>query len=337
MTGATGPAVPAIRAVATESAPGPCHGTVTVSGAVSDVVEAFLRSLKATTRRARDADLRDFGRFCQLPPRLACAVLVGLSHGAANAMAHAYRVHLEARRLAPATVARRLSSLRAVIALARRFGAIDWDLDVDAPPAVEPYRDTRGPGDDGWERVRRLLTAEAQAGSPRAVRDRAIAIVAHDLGLRVGELVGLDLEHVERDPSGLPVGLWILGKGRGSRERLTLPLSCGAALAAWLAIRSDAPGPIFHRLDRGLAPSGRLTTRSIERLIDALGRRAGLARKLRPHGLRHHAITRALDVTGGDVRRVRAFSRHARVETLMCYDDARRDDAGSIARLVSGE
>ena len=73
------------------------------------------------------------------------------------------------------------------------------------------------------------------------------------------------------------------------------------------------------------------------RLVKALGLKAGLAREVRPHGLRHEAITRALDLCAGDVRRVRHFSRHAKIETLLRYDDNRRDEAGAIARLLGDD
>jgi integrase/recombinase XerC len=306
---------------------------------IPDVVAAFLRAAKATTHKARLGDLRDFAGFAGVGIHAAVDGLVGAGHGRANQVAYAYRLHLEARGLSPATVARRLASLRAVVALHRTWGKIDWSLDVPAP-RVECYRDTRGPGDDGWDAVRRLAAAEASAGSPRAVRDRAILLVSHDLGLRVAELASLDLEHIERDGRGLPTAIWIQGKGRLQRERLTLPIAAAEALNAWLRVRDAHAGPAFHRLDRPArdAKSGplamdRLTTRSIERMVKAVGKRAGL-KDLWPHGLRHHAITRALDKTNGDVRRVRSFSRHKRVETLMRYDDNRRDDAGAIAALV---
>lgn len=55
----------------------------------------------------------------------------------------------------------------------------------------------------------------------------------------------------------------------------------------------------------------------------------------RPHGLRHLAITEGLDFTGGDVRRGRAFSRHADANTLLRYDDARTDMFGEVARRVA--
>ena len=65
--------------------------------------------------------------------------------------------------------------------------------------------------------------------------------------------------------------------------------------------------------------------------IEAAGVRA------RPHGLRHAAITEALELTGGDVRRVQRFSRHRSLQTLLRYDDNRQDLAGGVARrLVEG-
>ena len=81
----------------------------------------------------------------------------------------------------------------------------------------------------------------------------------------------------------------------------------------------------------------RLSDGSIGNLVPALGHRAGLTRRVKPHGLRHEAITAALDATGGDVRRVQRFSRHKDVRTLTRYDDRRTDDAGTIARLIDEE
>ena len=60
-----------------------------------------------------------------------------------------------------------------------------------------------------------------------------------------------------------------------------------------------------------------------------------MARRTTPHGLRHQGITRALDLAHGDVRKVRRFSRHAKLETLLKYDDNRVDEAGAIARMLS--
>jgi len=67
--------------------------------------------------------------------------------------------------------------------------------------------------------------------------------------------------------------------------------------------------------------------------VRRLGAAAGV--RARPHGLRHAAITAALDATGGDVRAVQKFSRHRDVRVLQRYDDNRRDLAGGVARRVA--
>ena len=69
------------------------------------------------------------------------------------------------------------------------------------------------------------------------------------------------------------------------------------------------------------------------RLVPLLEDRAGL--KARPHGHRHAAITEALGLTGGDVRAVQPFSRHRNAQTLLQYDDSRKDLAGGVARWVA--
>jgi integrase/recombinase XerC len=170
-----------------------------------------------------------------------------------------------------------------------------------------------------------------------------------DLGLRRGELCGIDLADVEPGPAG-PAAVWIRGKGRSEKERLTLPGPTAAALGAWLEARGDQAGPLVHRLDRpircALCPGAstgestegdlaRMSGESVRRIVARLGRAAGLARPLRPHGLRHSAATSALD-GGRDVREVRKFTRHRSLEMVLRYDDARRDVAGEIAKDLAG-
>ena len=290
----------------------------------------------AHTHRAYDADLRDFARFVgHDEPRLAVASFLSSPRGDAHAIALAWRVHLEARGLAPATIGRKLAALRAVVKLAGQLGQVDWELSLGSPRA-EGYRDTRGPGDEGYKRVRELARAEAEAGGAKRVRDYSTLRLLHDLGLRRGELVGIDLADVETDADGVPTRVWIKGKKRVHKEALSLPPATSRALGAWIAARGDFEGPLFTRLDRaaGGSPS-RLTGRAVALFTNRLGERAGLARRLAPHGLRHQAITEALDKTGGDVRKVQRFSRHADLKTLVVYDDRRRDGAGDVSRMLA--
>jgi integrase/recombinase XerC len=121
----------------------------------------------------------------------------------------------------------------------------------------------------------------------------------------------------------------VLGKGRTQKAKLTLPGPTRETLAAWLGARGSDPGPLFVRLDRAKKGQGRLDGSSVYRILRALGERAGI--RARPHGLRHTAITELLELTGGNVRQVREFSRHASVQTVLKYDDNRQDRAGQLA------
>lgn len=151
-----------------------------------------------------------------------------------------------------------------------------------------------------------------------------------DLGLRRGEVVSLDLEHLDFEAGTVAV----LGKGRSQRELLTLPAPTREALAAWVAIRGLDTGPLFIGLDRAHRRGG-LTGAGVYLVVRSLGEKAGI--RARPHGLRHAAITRALDITAGDVRAVQRFSRHRNLQTLVRYDDCRRDLGGDVARRLAEE
>ena len=71
----------------------------------------------------------------------------------------------------------------------------------------------------------------------------------------------------------------------------------------------------------------------VNRLIDKLAREAHLG-KVRPHGLRHAGVTRALHLTNGDIRKTQRFARHADPKTTMRYDDDRTDMAGEVSELI---
>ncbi|MDE2571052.1 MAG: tyrosine-type recombinase/integrase [bacterium] len=203
--------------------------------------------------------------------------------------------------------------------LARTLGLVTWGLEVQNLKAAQD-RDLRGPGRTALKKV--LGELEQKLG-PKARRDLAILRLLHDLGLRRGEVVSLDLEHVDIATGSLAV----LGKGRTGRESLSLPSKTLAVLRSWLEVRGGEHGPLFTNFDRARKGS-RLTGTGIYRLTRGLG--LG-----RPHGLRHAAITEALDLMAGDVRKVQRFSRHRDLRVLNFYDDSRQDFAGQVAKAVA--
>jgi integrase/recombinase XerC len=318
-----------------ESAATPPLVAALVLPGAEHLMRAFLDGRRASTLDAYERDLDDFARFVQMPDaRRAMGVLLAAGQGAANAVALEYKAHLGRRGLASATVKRRLSALRSAVKIAKTIGVIAWTLEIESPK-VEPYRDTAGPGLTMWLQIERTARARAMLGDPIPIRDLAILHFAWILGLRRGEIVAIDLEHL--DLGGEPARVWVLGKGRNDREPMTLPAEILPALRAWLAVRPAGPGPLFIRLDKASDPDRlqRLTGRSVGNLVPAAGHRAGSRRRVTPHQIRHAAITAVLDLTG-DLRRAAKFSRHKDVRTLLIYDDRRKDDAGELAKLLGG-
>jgi integrase/recombinase XerC len=295
---------------------------------IVDLISAVMATINAKTARTYISDYRDFARFLGAPgPQEAIEALISMGQGEANGVALRYRVHMADRKLAPGTVARRLVALRSAAKAARRIGRINWGLDVPGPKP-EPYRDTRGPGREGWRSM--LVSARANA-TLKGKRDLAIVRLLHDLALRRGEVVSLNV--ADLDLAAGTVG--VIGKGKLVASRLTLSRQARDAIADWLSVRPLGSPALFVRVDRGSGDDpGRLTGEAVRQLVAQIGAKAGLSRVPRPHGLRHQAITSALD-SGRDVREVRKFSRHAKLDTVLVYDDARRDVAGEICQTIA--
>lgn len=283
------------------------------------LLAAWLAGRTPETLRAYRADVAHYAAWIGAPVPEALAGLVAHGQGAANGLVLRYRGLMLDAGTSPTLVARRLAALGSAIKAARLLGYCAWRLEVPAPK-VQPLRDTRGPTP---EVIRAILTTS------RPARDTALLRLFCDLALRRGEIASLDAEHVLCDQEGTPRALLVKGKGKRERVQITLPDRTGVALAAWLTVRGVQPGPLFCDLKDGR----RLSVKTLYRLVVAAGAAAGA--KVRPHGLRHAAITRALDETGGDVRAVQRFSRHAKLDTLCVYDDNRRDLAGAVADKVS--
>lgn len=291
------------------------------------LVDTWLRQQKQTTVQAYRSDLKSFEAFMSEQGENEPIKAILSTLGQANLIAIRFKAWMVERGNAPSTVNRRLAALRSIINTARLMGLINWELEVSGLK-VKKYRETAGPGRETYLKL--LKTASNQSNEAKATRDVAILVMLHDLGLRRGEVVGLDLDDLKEDH------VWILGKGRTEKERLSLAKSTNRSLRLWTACRGFEPGPLFYPLDRGEMRPTRLTGRSVHRLLKRLAELADVdPDTVRPHGIRHTAITTLLDRTGGDVRSVQRFSRHKKLETLLEYDDNRRDVAGEMSVLLA--
>src|SRR5207245_4373559 len=171
------------------------------------LLRAFLNGRKPETITAYRQDLEDFQAFIQAPSlEQTASLLLARGAGGANALALDYKAHLMDRRLAANTINRRLTALRSLVKLGRTLGLVSWTIEVQSVKA-DPYRDTRGPGRAGF---REMLDALAKRKDPKGMRDRALLRCLFDLGLRRAEVLGLDLEDLDREAGTVAV----LGKGR---------------------------------------------------------------------------------------------------------------------------
>jgi integrase/recombinase XerC len=317
-----------------------------------DIVGAFLAGRKATTLKAYSFDLADFAKYLGAASSGAAVdLLLSGSAGQANTAVLGYKHNLQARGLATATIGRRLAALRSIVKLARTLGRVTWAIDIEAP-RVQARRDVRGPDQEGWKTL--WGTAKAVGDTPKALRDRALLALLHDLGSRRAGVTALDVADVNLEESTIA----IVGKGDIEPRRHTLPKPTRRAIEEWLAVRGIEPGPLFVRLDPAgkrqrmtgdglpelpgdlaelaIGKRQRMTGDGLCKVVKTLGTKAGLARQVRPHGLRHCAITSALDL-GRDVRDVRKFSGHVKLDTVLKYDDARHDTAGEIASELAAD
>jgi len=146
----------------------------------------------------------------------------------------------------------------------------------------------------------------------RSIRDRAILETFFSTGLRLSELCNLpryiDLERGE-----------VSVRGKGDKLRIVF-LSEGAkkSIKEYLKKRTDPEEFLFVSLSKSGKPLGKITPRSVERLIDRYARSSGIPKKVHPHQLRHSFATDLL-INGADLRSVQSLLGHANVSTTQIY------------------
>jgi len=221
-----------------------------------------------------------------------------------------YMAHLRSREYSKTTLARKLSSLRSFYRFLCREGVTDSN---PAAAMRTPKQDKKLPHFLTTDEVESLLAAP-DASSDFGLRDRAILEVLYSTGLRVGELVSLNMEDID---------IWsemVRARGKGKKERLA-PIGRPAmeALNAYFEVRRPDP----RRKGDGNAVflnkhGTRLTARSVERMLTKYIKILGLNIRTTPHTLRHSFATHMLD-KGADLRSIQELLGHASLVSTQIY------------------
>lgn len=277
---------------------------------MEQAIDGFLRYLKIE-RNSSDLTIKSYSEdlnslleyfadrvgFIPTPEQVTIGILRG------------YVAYLHECDYAKATIARRLACLRSIF----RY-CIREQLTTSNPAQAlrTPRAGRKLPSLLSTDQITQLLEAPP-ANEDAGIRDRAILETMYSAGLRVAELVGLNIQNWERDSDILRV----MGKGR--KERIS-PLGRFAvkALTNWMGVRTPDPHTkdpdalFLNRFGR------RLTTRSIGRMVEKYLTLTGLDSQVSPHTLRHSFATHLLD-GGADLRSVQELLGHKSLTTTQIY------------------
>jgi len=211
-----------------------------------------------------------------------------------------------------ASIAKKLAALRSFFAFLKRQ---KWVDDNPARAVKTPKVRRTLPAIVSVDEALRLVAPHGD-DTPQNVRDRAILEMLYGSGLRVSELVALNLDSIDHESRIVRV------LGKGSKERL-VPVGSHAARAVdnWRRVRTDI-------LRRGHAPDAhalfisregtRLSVRSVQRMVRARGLETGTRESLHPHALRHSFATHLLS-SGADLRAIQEMLGHASLSTTQRY------------------
>lgn len=280
---------------------------------MEQAIQAFLEHLRlergasSHTVKAYREDLSALGAFLATTSPTGKATTSSLT----TPRLRMYLASLHEQRLAKSTVARRLASTRTFLKFLCRQGVLAKD------PAVglrTPKLRRRLPGFLSIKEMEKLLDAP-DPNTPLGRRDRAILETFYSTGLRVSELVGINLADLDLDGGIVTV------RGKGKRERIA-PLGSRAvrAIRAWLDLRGrlgnaknfDSQAMFLNHL------GARISARSVARILTRWLARAGISTAASPHTIRHSFATHLLD-QGADIRSVQELLGHRSLSSTQIY------------------
>lgn len=275
------------------------------------------RHLSPHTVRAYESDVTQYLAFVASATGKKMSQLAPGDLDMASVRAHVGALNSAGK--ARASVARKLSGLKTFVRYLRREEIIDHD---PTAMAAAPRRDHTIPVFLSEPEITRLIESP-DTGDPLGRRDRAILELFYASGLRLSELVAVDLEDLNL--SGRMVR--VMGKGRKQRL-LPFNQSAADAIRAWMKDRSQLL--VSSRKAEGRRPKAagdplfinyrgtRLTDRSVDRLLRKYVARCSSRMGISPHALRHSFATHLLQ-RGADLRAIQELLGHAALSTTQRY------------------
>ena len=301
-----------------------------------DVLTALLADKRSyATKQSYEKSLTYFFNFAygKKPNQKVITQFLQLGKFEAIRIVLGYKSNLIATGLTEATVNCRLSALRSLVSFAVKIGQCKWTLDDVKSEPIQRYRDTSGVSPDAIGNMLQGCDRLTLQGK----RNYAILRLLWSNALRRNEVVNLNLGDFDYQSRSLQ----ILGKGHGSQKtKITIDKETADSIQDLVSCndirdpsKSSRDQALFCALDK-CHLGHRLTGTAIYQIVSLAARRSGIQKNMSPHRIRHSAITAALDVTNGDVRKVQKLSRHKRLDTLMIYDDNRRNMQGEVSELL---
>ncbi len=222
---------------------------------------------------------------------------------------------------ARSSIARKMSALRSFYRyLAAENLVVSNPLDTSSPIKLEK----RLPGFLSVEEMNKMLEA-AGTSTPQGLRDRAILEMLYACGLRVSEIVKLNLDQVDLEQRQIRV--W----GKGNKQRLVV-MGVPAATALSLYLKKGRSKLLKKRSSQALFVNRngtRLVQRRIQYMVKAYAIKAGLDSSIHPHLLRHTFATHLLD-GGADLRVVQELLGHASLSSTQIYTHVSQSQARKI-------
>ena len=278
------------------------------------------------TRRVYRRDIENF--LADLGTEL--GKFLSLDRHGAYALVSRYKGELVTKGLKSATINRRLAAIKSLVSFSYNCGHCDFMLESVKGEKLSSYRDTSGVDPEAFKRVLSAIDRTSLKG----IRDYALLILLWSNALRRSEVSKANIG--DFDP--VAKTLRIFGKGRGNNAE-TVSLGSGTVMAieSWLEARGEVnpDKALFVSVNPGYR-DGRLCPQAIYDIVKSRCQDAGITKPMSPHRVRHSSITAALEATGGDVRRVQKLSRHSSLNTLLIYDDNRRNHQGEVTDLLDG-